>query len=414
VFDPIIHPALRMLMRLRIRAGVRLMFRGLRTPKGALYALVMSAMLVLWLGPALLAGVTSPARSPDFLRTVVPPGMLAMLILNLLAIRPGSGIAFRPAEVDFLFPAPVLRRDLLVFKLAELLGGSLAMSLLFSVVMLPFVAFWAAGFLGAFLAMSFLLLFPLCLSLLAASVTERAYTTGRKCVLVGVVTAIGAAVFVTLSTGGDDAADALTLLNRWRDSWIGFLVLAPLEIFGQTIGAARWFPDLLGWGSAALAMNVALVLLVLRLDADFMEASAETARKMYERLEQMRQGTVWWSTGWKSASRIRLPAPPWLGGAGPIAWRQLLTALRGIHGWLLIVLIIGLAGTLPLMLTGGMQRMAAPCCWPWEGCACSTCRCSSRSTSAATSTGLNCSRPSRSPGRRSCWANCWLRWSSPR
>ena len=41
-------------------------------------------------------------------------------------------ISFRPAEVDFLFPAPFHRRELLIYKLAKMLLGTVFMALIFS------------------------------------------------------------------------------------------------------------------------------------------------------------------------------------------------------------------------------------------------------------------------------------------
>jgi len=45
----------------------------------------------------------------------------------------------------------------------------------------------------------------------------------------------------------------------------------------------------------------------------------------------------------------RAPQLPWLGGAGPIAWRQLTTAIRSIHGLFIFFLIILCVAAGPLL-----------------------------------------------------------------
>jgi hypothetical protein len=45
----------------------------------------------------------------------------------------------------------------------------------------------------------------------------------------------------------------------------------------------------------------------------------------------------------------RAPRLPWLGGAGPIAWRQLTTAIRSIHGLMIFFLIVLCLAAAPLL-----------------------------------------------------------------
>ena len=93
--------------------------------------------------------------------------------------------------------------------------------------------------------------------------------------------------------------------------------------------AERWFPDLVGWGAGALAIDAgACSALVLKLDANYLESAATISQKVYERIRRSKQGGGIAMPVGAGAGRLRLPRLPWLAGAGPVAWRQLLIAIR--------------------------------------------------------------------------------------
>ncbi len=64
------------------------------------------------------------------------------------------------------------------------------------------------------------------------------------------------------------------------------MLLAPFEVFSNAMLAERWFPDLVGWALAAAAMDLALLVLVLRLDADYLEWSTAISQRAYEQIER--------------------------------------------------------------------------------------------------------------------------------
>ena len=120
----------------------------------------------------------------------------------------------------------------------------------------------------------------------------------------------------------------------------------PLEPFVRTISAEKIFPDLIGWALAAAAVDLALLALVVRIDVNYLESSLVASQKRYAMLQRRR------STGRmvvKPHVAWRAPQLPWLGGAGPIAWRQLTTAIRSIHGLLVFFLIFLCLAAVPLL-----------------------------------------------------------------
>jgi hypothetical protein len=68
-----------------------------------------------------------------------------------------------------------------------------------------------------------------------------------------------------------------------------------------------------------------------------MESSIAVNRKIYRRLQQMRRSGGIVSAG-KTTARVRLPRLPWLGGAGPIARKQLISAVRIAPGAVIFLL----------------------------------------------------------------------------
>lgn len=325
------------------------MIRGLRTRKGIMYSCLALGLLALWLGPVVARGFLLERSDPSSIRSLAPLGMLGLLLLNLLLMKRETGIQFGPAEIDFLFPGPFRRRELLAYKMVGMSLDALVAALWFSLIVLPYVKFWIAGFLGLTLTLAFFQLFQLAVILIAATVAERAFTMWRKVALAVIGIAIVIGLAHPLSSVGDKGF--MAVVSRFRESWIGAGILAPFEVFGRTIAAETLLPELLGWGLAGLTINALLALLVIRLDADFMEASVVASQKFYERIQRVRQGGTWVASQRRGTPR-RIPQPPWLGGAGPVAWRQMTTAVRGAKGIVFMLVIFGVSAGLPMMLIG--------------------------------------------------------------
>ena len=122
----------------------------------------------------------------------------------------------------------------------------------------------------------------------------------------------------------------------------------------------NFFPDLvvLGCGGGRDRPR-ACSILVLKLDADYLEGAAAISQKLYERMQRARKGGGLALPTSKTAARLRIPRLPWLGGAGPLAWRQLLLAMRTSR--LIILISLGLGCVLlvlALFMPGGNQGSA--------------------------------------------------------
>jgi hypothetical protein len=269
------------------------------------------------------------------------PMMILGCCLLLILGPPGGGLAFsfRPAEVDFLFPAPFHRRELLIYKLTKMLSGALVSALVFSVFFLIYLHSWLSAFVGIFLTLALVQLLALVAALATQIVAERAYTLTRKLIWITVAGLVAAGLGQMLLQA--HPSSIALLAQQFRSTWTGVALLAPFEVFSHAILADRWFPDLVCWAGAAAAIDLGLLTLVLKLDADYLEAAAGASQQVYEKLQRARQKGGLGLPVSRRAPRFRLPQPPGLWGAGPLAWRQLLLAARMSRSMILFSLIAG-------------------------------------------------------------------------
>lgn len=359
------HPALRRLYWLQLRAWARAALRPLRTPGGAVAALGIVVGVLTWFGgcylfglamaaPGALEGITVPhsrlsaqqlvalATSPQTVRQAISV-LLAVTVLGS-ALLQQSGICFRPAEIEMLLGGPFTRRAVLLYKLCEFPLPIAVLALFFSAA--PVSDSWPLRYLGVFLAMLFMSLAATTVVFLRDSLSARWHLSPRRVV----VLFVGGLAFVGL-------LEAIVIGNRATffgsiaNSWVARGVSAPLAVFGRAVAAGTLFPEFAIWGGAAAAIDVVLVVLIVRLDADFTAASIEVSRMRYERLQRFRQGGFGVLFVSPRSRRLRFPRLPRWGGAGPIAWRQLTGAVRNARG-ILFVLAMLVPGVVVFVVAG--------------------------------------------------------------
>ncbi len=341
----ILPPALWTLHWLIFRSRLRKIGRGCRTVRGALGLLAVLTMFGFCMASFFIRRSQSPPN-PNIVRDYVPLGLLVMCLLNLLFSKPGQGIAFRPAEVEFLFPGPFQRRELLLHRIV---GNSLVLlpaGLMFSMFVYPYVTFWLAGFVGLYLALQFVTLFQIVVGLLAGSVRERLFSRARLGIAFLILLGLAVSLIMTLDAPLSDSGGRIAQL---RDAWPAKIVLFPFDVFAKTIAAAS-LSELAVWGLAACAVNVLLVGLVLWLDLDYREAALKTSQRIHERLQSARSGRLHWVGGPVNVRRLRYIGLPWLRGAGPVASYQMTAALRSAKGLIPFMLFMLVITGLPMFL----------------------------------------------------------------
>jgi hypothetical protein len=339
--------ALWLLFGLQIKGWLRYARRNFSSVRGVLFFLVG----LLFFGMCIVSLIFNPSTgnrpNPQNLDRFGPLALLAMCLVNFFLATGERVISFRPAEIDFLFPGPFTRRQLLMYKVVGILATTLIQSLFFQF----FLRTWGNRFLATFLGSLLLLLFfqflTLALTMLAAVVGATAYSRGRRAVLVllvGALAVVGYQVF--LSEGDVNAA-----LNKIEESPVWQAVRTPLSWFVLAFRAEHIWPDLVRYASLALLIDLALVAVLFALDAQYLEASAAASERHYRRLESMRSGQGLLAARSRSGrARFSLPMFPRLAGIGPTLWRQWLMVLRS---YLLVFLVLGLgaAGLSPVIVS---------------------------------------------------------------
>ena len=350
---PLMHPALWKLSRLRLTGIRRRMFRGIKTPRGAAFFVIGIVMLALWLGPSIAMSFALPRNPNDLamLHSLAPLAIVGMCVLSLATSAGERAIYFSPGEVDFLFAGPFGRRELLLYKILGGLAGFVFSAAIFSIFFARMAVSWHAAYIGVFLAIVFVQQFTMAFVLLGQTMAEHAYTRMRKLALYGVGALIAVAVgkVLTLRSSGN----MLEVLRQAHESSFLKYVLLPLEPFARTMTAAN-ASELLTWGAASLAIDLALFLFVMRLDAEYREAAVHVSQKMYDRIQRAQRSGMAQSSKAGVAKR-RVPQLPHLFGAGPVAWRQTVNLVRNSRSIVVFMLFMGIAVAMPLSGKGDAQ-----------------------------------------------------------
>jgi len=342
-----LHPALYKLLSLRMRGMRRRMLRGIKTPKGAVFFGLGVLMFAIWLGPSVVFAFRENATDSAQLEAAMPLIILGMCLLTLISSAGERAIYFSPGEVEFLFPGPFGRRELLGYKVLGLLVGVLFSSALFSVIFLRYASSWLAAFAGVFLSLTFVQLFSMSLLLAGQLMAERAYTRMRMAVLIAFGLVLAAAVGPAIAMRGMGKFGE-AVVKAQESPWLQYAFL-PLRPFAKTVAAEHVFPDLILWSGIALAINGALFAFIIWLDAEYRETAIGVSQKLYSRIQRAQRSGM---APTASSSRGRVPQLPWLGGAGPIAWRQMTNALRNARSMMLILLLVALAIGIPTVARG--------------------------------------------------------------
>jgi hypothetical protein len=330
--------ALWKLYRLRWRGSLRRMLRGFKTWRGLLLTAAGIVMFALWLGPPLVQAAVMPRLfHPTWAQQALPWLLFVSWLIQFLAGTGEQAIAFTLPEVEFLFAGPFRRRELLVYKLVGMGLNSFAMGLIFATACLQWVTYWIAAFLGIWLTVIFFQLLNMAFALFAQWLGQVAFSRTRRIILIvlGLLLVLGAgrAVLAGRQT-------PVELATAFRDSWAGWVVLAPFEVFTRSITATSLGGEFALWLAAGGAINLLLAAVVLGLDANYLEASAHASQKKYAALQRWRSGGSWRA----SPGRLRVPRFGWWAGAGPMAWRQTVQLLRSRALLASLIMFVVMAG----------------------------------------------------------------------
>jgi hypothetical protein len=345
-----VHPALRLLLTLKLRGVLRKQGRRLRRPSGWLFAVLGAALFGVWLVALVAPGARRLDRSlePDELRVAVQAGCLVLTALTLSGAFTHRGLYLPREEIELLFAAPVRRRDLVRYRLLATVGratfGAVVLALV-AVRRMPSPALAAAG---VFVAAQTLPLLGQGLAVLLGDAENRLAGRLSKLPLRGLQVAL--VVLVILFFFGLYSSDVFgELFQRIGLEGPGALlgspwlaaVTAPFQPWARAITATS-LSGFLPWFALSLSIWLLLYEGVCRLPVDYRELSLSTSADVARRLNRRRRagGGASSSEASRGAAGWRVP---WLFGRGPggaIAWRKTGSILRKARGTVLTSLLV--------------------------------------------------------------------------
>ena len=281
-------------------------------------------------------------------------GVLGLAVLVVLLIawalpRDAGGLEFSEAEIAFLFPAPLRRRDLLLYKTIRAQPQALMSAVIFTVFG------WVQGrFVGVWLAFSVLSLYFTMVALARARL--RLLGVGfiaRMLVVAGAL--MGLAVYLRSLLRGavvKGAGGAARMVTDLISRPIPHALLFVPRIFVTAVLPAPWPQTLISWAALALA-GVALYFVAAGINVSFEEASIERAQRRAQKVARQRRDL----SGQRRVELRMRPLFPLRETGVPeiaITWKNVIALTRTSIGFVAIL----------TLLYGGTLGMAI---WSHEG-----------------------------------------------
>src|SRR6056297_781752 len=154
-------PALRQLLLLRLRGGLRQRLLQLASVRGLLFSLAFGG--IIWFlivsnssSGAGIFGTAALDRQAfgDQITTFLPLSMLGLSLLTVL-MTTGPTFHFSPTEINFLFTGPFRRRDLIIYKFAAYVAGVTLSSVFVTLLVQPEAGSGLSVFIATLLTLVF-------------------------------------------------------------------------------------------------------------------------------------------------------------------------------------------------------------------------------------------------------------------
>jgi hypothetical protein len=299
--------------------------------------------------PALTGDLTVPFRAG------------ALAFLGLLFILAGwifggdeAGLGFSEAEIQFLFPAPLPRRQLVHYKLVRTIVLSLASGIILALTMGRGMAARRGYFIvGAWLGVATLSLHLVSASLTRLRLLDEGLGASLRRALSLVVPAaiaasiVGALVRVPLPwpKGWSEVLPYFTQLFHTAPlSWAA-MIFAP----AANVATARGLGDLWPWLPGAVLVLAVHYAWALSTGAAFEQASLASAEKRSRRRDRLRRGQLTIRANARPPFRLNATGRP----AVAIYWKNLTAAVRTLPlRFAVVVILPGVVGGVAALVAG--------------------------------------------------------------
>jgi hypothetical protein len=176
--------------------------------------------------------------------------------------------------------------------------------------------------------------------------------------LIGLIVVVGLAIAPALRDGAQRTPNEW--LELFATSRAGSILVSPFRVFARLIVVGSLYPEGLRLIGIAIAMIAVLVVVVMWLDVRYEESAAAAGAHLYARVQRARRGAALIGPAGARSARWRPPPFPRLGGAGPIARRQLTSALRQSRGIFVLIGIICAGGFIMMYMMKDQDVITGP------------------------------------------------------
>lgn len=331
------------LLWLQFRGRMRRSWKRLCSPRRLVPTLLVGLFLSLYVVQIYIAIALNPSRETFDVRTFAPLGMLGILTLKLLGVgidRTKSGAGFRDVEIHQLLGGPFSLSQVRLFRVYGH-AVSIFFTSVFAAIFFRFhVPSFAAALVGAYLAMIFTYLVHSLVAVTAVNIRESTYRWARN-LACGLFIALLALVLYRVAQRGVSNLDFLRAVGDealvLAQTPIGCVLTAPFQVFTNIVAATN-VGEFVGWLVPGILLNFLVLTTLLHIESRLERRSQER-----ERFDFRASGGNSFHSAKVKPSANTLTAVrciPWLGGAGPIVWRQVKAVARLKSGlsWLLVPL----------------------------------------------------------------------------
>ena len=323
-----INPALWQLLRFQALGKLRKLKASFSSPRRQMLSILAVLLAFVWLGNAIAGVMLRDAYDPLAFQRWMSRGLLLYFCWHLIHVayaRPEAAVEWTSAEQILLCGGPFSRRELLTYRLLGIFSATLPKASIVALVLWPDLPMVWSGFLGLLLGLVFLEYIRLILQTLAAGMSDRRYLALRIGVFASVIAVVGSGFWHAVSLMELDGKNHWLFLGEWvwaigtvNDSGFGQLIEAPFRLFASVIIAEAVTAKFLTSLASGVLLVASAAHFSIRLDGVFYQKTREA--EFLSTDERTARRTDTGSSRWPRISRV--------GGAGPIAWRQLSYARR--------------------------------------------------------------------------------------
>lgn len=334
------NPGLRYLLWAGFRGMFRRVARRGRTFRGFVSTAFGVLFFALVIGSQLMVLVTAmdePRRHDPAMQGF----SVALLLFMVSSVVAADAPFFWPQEVQFLFPAPLRRRDLLLYTLLSRGWVQLFSGIWLGLVGMRMAVRPLAALPAVILSVLWLFVLTTLVGLLKLAIGDRLPPRLGRMVRPALYAAAGVAGWLfyrqSQAVGFGPAVGELFQSRAVR------IAMLPARPFAEVF-AAETTSAALAWSAASLALVLATAGAVLVMGVDFRERSLVSSARRFEAIRRMRRGRGGLASAAAPRNR-RLPVPSFafLGAAAPIARRQAYELGRGLRTLTALAFMAGMA-----------------------------------------------------------------------